>query len=75
VVNITLSVPQDMKTKMDHFSEMNWSEVARKAIAEKLRLMGMLERITAESALTDKDVEEIGSKIKAGIAKAHERRV
>lgn len=75
MVNITLAVPQDMKSEMDHFSEINWSEIARKAIAERLKLLKMLESLTAGSTLTEKDVEVLGSKIKAGIAKAHERRV
>ena len=33
---ITLSVPEDLKQEMDEFKEMNWSEVARVAIREKV---------------------------------------
>jgi hypothetical protein len=34
--NITLSVPEDLKKKMDEHSIINWSEVARQAFIEKI---------------------------------------
>ena len=34
----------------------------------------LLESITKDSKLSEKDIEELGDKIKAGIAKAHEKR-
>ncbi|WP_297486555.1 hypothetical protein [Thermococcus sp.] len=34
--NITLSVPPDVYKKMKEYSEIRWSEVARKAIVEYL---------------------------------------
>jgi len=31
--NVTISVPDDLKTEMDKFSEVSWSEICRSAIA------------------------------------------
>ncbi len=69
---ITLSVPEDLKQEMDEFKEMNWSEVARAAIREKVAQLAILKSITAKSRLTGKDALEIGRKIRKGI---HERHV
>ncbi|RLE66539.1 MAG: hypothetical protein DRJ47_02385 [Thermoprotei archaeon] len=35
--NITLSIPEEVYRKMKRYSEVKWSEVARKAIMEYLR--------------------------------------
>ena len=69
---ITLSVPEDLKQEMDEFKEMNWSEVARAAIRERVAQLAILKSITAKSKLTEKDALEIGRKIRKGI---HERSV
>ena len=30
--NLTVSIPDDLKTEMDKYPEVNWSQVAKKAI-------------------------------------------
>lgn len=72
MVNMTLSVPHDLKLQMDEFPVINWSEVAREAFAEKIRELGLLKSITAKSRLTEKDVMELAKKINAAVAKRHE---
>lgn len=67
---ITLSVPEDLKREMDEFKEINWSEVARAAIREKVAQLAILKSITAKSKLTEKDALEIGRKINKSM---HER--
>ena len=67
---ITLSVPEDLKQEMDEFKEMNWSEVARAAIRERVAQLAILKSITAKSKLTEKDALEIGRKINKSM---HER--
>ena len=37
MVSVTLSVPQDVKAKMEKFSEINWSGFVRNAIEEKTK--------------------------------------
>ncbi len=34
---ITVRVDDDLKKRMEHLKEVNWSEVARRAIEEKVR--------------------------------------
>jgi hypothetical protein len=74
MANVTVSVPQEMKKKMDAFAVINWSEVAREAFAEQLSRMELLKAITSKSKATDKDVEEIAAKVRAGVLRRHEAR-
>jgi len=67
---ITLAIPEDMKQQMDEFKEMNWSEVAREAIRQKLTQLVILKTITAKSKLTERDALELGKKINKSM---HER--
>ena len=71
VVNITLSVPSDLKNEMDEFKIMNWSEVAREAFKEKIVELRLLKQIASKSKLTEEDALEIAKKINAEIAKKH----
>ena len=67
---ITLSVPEDLKREMDKSKEINWSEVARVAIREKVTQLSILKLIASKSKLTEKDALEIGKKINKSL---HER--
>lgn len=69
MANITLSIPEDLHRKMKKFSEIKWSEVARKAIQKKVQDLEMLNKLTSKSKLTEKDVEEISNKINKSLAK------
>ncbi len=68
MVNITLSVPEELHRKMKQMSEIRWSEIARRAIEERINDFEVMEKIASKSKLTKKDVEEIGKKIKRGAA-------
>jgi len=63
--NITLSIPNDIHEDMKHFSEVKWSEVARRAIVEKLEALRLAETIAKKSKLSEKDVAEFSKKIKS----------
>ncbi len=63
--NITLSVPDDTLEEMRHFSEVKWSEVARKAILERIETLKLADKIAHKSKLTAKDVEDFGKRIKS----------
>ena len=69
--NVCVSVPEGMKRKLDKFEMVNWSAVARQAFAEQLTKLELMDKLTAKSAATDKDIEDLSKKIKAGIAKRH----
>ena len=55
MVSITLSVPEEMKREMDESKYINWSEVARNAIKDKIAQLKILKEITSKSKLTEKD--------------------
>ena len=69
MVNVTLAVPEELKHKMDAFGEINWSEVARQAFAQKIADMEFLDKFTAKSTLTEKDAERLGRKVGEALAK------
>ena len=69
MANITLSVPDSIHKKMKYFSEVRWSEVARKAIIEKIEMLALAEKLAQKSKLTEKDVEEFNKKIKSSASK------
>lgn len=69
--NITLSLPDGTFQKMRSFTEIRWSEVARKAIEERISILEELEAIASKSKLTEKDVDAVSAKIRRGIARRH----
>ncbi|MBI4174904.1 MAG: hypothetical protein HY517_04630 [Candidatus Aenigmarchaeota archaeon] len=71
MTNMTLAIPEDLKKIMDRYSDVRWSEVARKAMWEKARKLELMDALTANSEMTEEDAERIGHKIKHGIAKRH----
>ena len=71
MTNMTLSIPSELHKKMKKFREIRWSEIARRAIEERVEDLEAMNRIASKSKLTKKDVEEISKKIKKGIAKRH----
>ena len=72
--NITLSVPEDLKRKMDESKFINWSEVAREAIRERLAEVTLLKSITAKSKISEKDAISIGNKISKSLHKQYMKR-
>lgn len=68
---ITLAVPEDLKHEMDKSKFINWSEVARIAIRERVGQLRVLNAIAAKSKLTEKDALEIGRKIKKSMHKKY----
>ena len=69
MVNMTLSIPNELHEKMKKLSEIRWSEVARRAIEERINDLETMNRIASKSKLTKKDVEEISKKIKRSASK------
>ncbi|HJX05997.1 MAG TPA: hypothetical protein VJ461_04750 [Candidatus Nanoarchaeia archaeon] len=69
MVSLTLAVPEDMKKEMDKYSDINWSAVARNAIKRKLDWMIEMDKLTANSKLTEEDAIRIGRKVKKAAAK------
>ena len=66
--NITLAVSEELHNRMKKLSEVRWSEVARKAIEQRINDLEVMNKIASKSKLTKKDVEEISKKIKRAAA-------
>ena len=69
--NMTLAIPADLKEKMDHFKEINWSEVARQAIRQKALILEKMNKLFSKSALDERDIEKYGHMIKKSVLKKH----
>jgi hypothetical protein len=67
MASITLAVDDTLKADMEHFSWVNWSEVAREEVTKRLEHSESLEKflkIISKSKLTDKDAELLSAKVK-----------
>lgn len=71
MVNITLAIPEDLRVEIKQHREVNWSEIARKAMTEHLRKLHIANAIAQKSKLTEKDIKDIDKLVKIGIAKRH----
>ena len=71
MVNVTFAVPEELHEIMRRHPEIKWSEIARKAMWEYARKLELMETLTSESRLSEKDVLELDKKVKAGIAKKY----
>ena len=60
---MTLAIPDELKKQMDTMKFVNWSEVARVAIKDKVLEFKIVELIAKKSKLTEKDALELGRKI------------
>jgi len=63
MANMTLAIPDELKKQMDTMKFVNWSEVARVAIKDKVLEFKIVELIAKKSKLTEKDALELGRKI------------
>jgi len=60
---ITVNVDDELKDRMEQHPEINWSEVTRQAIQEKIETLEVMDELTSDSELTEDDVAEIADKI------------
>lgn len=49
MVNVTVSIPEDLYSKMKKYSEVKWSEVVRKALIEYIGRLEVKERRVVSS--------------------------
>lgn len=62
--NITLSLPEDIYRKMKSYSEIRWSEVIRKAIAEYLEKLEEIETEVNSKELLEELGEDFRNSLK-----------
>ena len=63
--NITLSIPDNIHKEMKQYREIRWSEVARKAIVEKIETLRLADQLAEKSKLTENDIKTFSNKIKS----------
>jgi len=68
MVNVTLSIPTELKHKMDSFAEINWSAVAREAINEKIADLEFIKKFKSKSTLTEEDAIRFGKELNKNLA-------
>ena len=55
--NITLSIPEELKKEMDSLPEINWSEVTRGFLSDKVKRLAFLKKL--EEQLESKEEQEL----------------
>ena len=71
MVNITLSIPAELKKEMEKFPEINWSEVARGSIKQKIVELNFLKGLTMDSEITPEDALKMGKEVNILLAKRY----
>lgn len=69
MATLSVAVPDPLKKKMGQLEEINWSAVARQAFEQKVKQIEFLKSLAKKSKLTEKDAEEISTKINKSMAK------
>jgi len=60
MVNITVSVPEELYEKMRRFSEVKWSEIVRRALVEYVMRLEVVERGVVSSEDLARMLKESG---------------
>lgn len=71
MTNITLSIPDDLKKEMEDFPEINWSEIARASIRQKIADLKFLKAFRSESEITPEKAEELGYEVSKLLSKRY----
>lgn len=69
--NMTLALPNDLHTFVKEHNEINWSEVARKAMWRQAKKLQLLDQLLSNSQLEEKDIDELDHLIKSEVLKRH----
>ena len=71
MVNMTITVPKEMKNDLDLFPEINWSEVARQAFREKIEDLKFLLEYKKNSKMTEEDTIRLGKEVNRSLHKRY----
>lgn len=73
MVNITLSVSDELKREMEKFPEVNWSAVFREVIKKRIMILKHVRHFTRDSDFTDEDAVQLGNKINKSLSRRYKR--
>ena len=68
---VDINIPHDLKEKMKEHDEVDWDRLIQGFIRSRLSKLELADSLASKSELTDEEAEEIGDKIKEGIAERH----
>ena len=72
MVNITLSVPEELKKEMEKFPEINWSVLFREMIKKRIMLLKHIREFTKDSEFTEEDAIKLGKEVNKALHKRYE---
>ena len=73
MTNITLTIPEEIHKLVKKHNEINWSEIVRRTISKEVMKLELMDKLTAKSKLTLKDVEEINENVKENLFKKYSK--
>ena len=71
MVNMTISIPGELKDELDFFPEINWSEVARQAFKEKVADLKFLLEFKKNSTITEEEAIKLGRELSSKLHKRY----
>ncbi len=66
---LTLAIPKELKSEMDSLPELNWSEIARRAISKEIKEYQLFKSVVSKSKLTERDALNLAREVNAGMYK------
>jgi len=74
MVNITLSIPDDLTKEMEKFPDINWPEVVRDSIKKKIAQLTFLKAFRMDSEITVDQALKLGEEVNELLVKRHNRK-
>jgi len=71
MVNLTLSIPEELKEEMQQIGIMNWSAVAREAFEQKIADFKFLRDFKKKSEITKEDAINLGREVNNKLSKKY----
>ncbi len=69
MTNINVSIPAELKSQMDQFPDINWSDITQRAIRQIISDLNFLREFKSISTMTSKDAEILGRKVSEAVGK------
>ena len=76
MASVTFALPDNVKAEMKRLTWINWSELARLEILERLKQEQEIEefrRIVSKSKLTEKQAQKLAEEVNRSLAKRYEK--
>jgi hypothetical protein len=68
---LTIEIPAELKAVLDRYPEVQWEQVAEKALWGFARKVRLADQLAARSKLDAKGAEAIGRSLKAGLRRRY----